>query len=605
MTLFPRIQQGAESLQPTPTDHELPYRIGGFNTLADCLDYAARGRTGMNFYDGRGRLSHLLPYTVLREQAVRVARRFTSLNIARGERVALVASTSPDFVICFFACQYAGLVPVPLPAKTYLVDDDEYARTLRNFLDSCQPRVGVSPDEFSPHLKKASEGAPMNFCGAFDELLSLPASDSSLDPVRADELAYIQYTSGSTKFPRGVMMQSSSVMDNLSGIMKNGVLVTREDRCVSWLPFYHDMGLVGLMLTPIAAQRSGDYLDTRSFAVRPRLWLDLLHRTKASVSFSPPFGYELCNRRLRREEALKYDLSNWRVAGVGAEMIREDTLTQFSTLLAPARFNGNAFLPCYGMAECSLAVSFAELNTGVRSDHVNRDRLSNEGIADPANPKDAHVSSFVICGKPLPNYGIEIRDQDGQILPDRHVGRIFVRGSSTMSGYFRSPEATKDSVSEDGWLNTGDLGYLVAGELVVTGRQKDLIIIAGRNIWPQDIEYLAESQEGIRTGDALAFSAPGEDGNELAVVVVQSREADPGKRAVLVKTLKGRIRQVFGINCRVQLEPMHTLPRTSSGKLSRSRARSNFMRGYDWSGAAVEPATAAEVAGKKAATWRS
>ncbi len=523
----------------------------------------------------------------LREQARALARRFHSLKLERGSRVALIAETHPDFLRFFFACQYAGLVPVPLPISINLGSHKAYVRQLRDLLLSCQADVAIAPTSFVPFLEEAAQDLTPRFLGDADTFTAqLPEQAISLQPLQADEVAYLQYTSGSTRFPRGVMITQQAVLNNLAGIIKHGVKVRPGDRGMSWLPFYHDMGLVGCLLVPVAAQLSMDYLSTRDFAMRPRQWLALMTRNRATISFSPPFGYELCARRLRPEEVDKFDLSAWRVAGVGAEMIRPETLMRFAQTLAPSGFNPNAFLPCYGMAECSLAVSFAPLHQGLEVDRVDGDHLAACHQARPLEPaattSDERISYYVNCGSPLPEYDVVIRDHQGRELPERHCGIIFVQGPSVMSGYFNDPGETRRVLSPDGWLNTGDIGYRVGTSLFVTGRQKDMIIINGRNIWPQDLEYLAEQQPEVRPGDALAFAAPGPGGADLTVLVVQCREADGKKRSELMQRLQGLIREELGIDCYIELVPLHTLPRTSSGKLSRSKARQNFIGSHPW-----------------------
>ena len=265
-------------------------------------------------------------------------------------------------------------------------------------------------------------------------------------------------------------------------------------------------------------------------------------------------------------------------------MIRAETLKTFAERLAPAKFNENAFLACYGMAECSLAISFAPLFEGHSTDCVDGDHHANHQIALPYDERaeePGRARCFVDCGVPLPEYEVEIRDEHGYVLENRRTGTIFVRGPSVMTGYFNSPEETARTLSDDGWLNTGDIGYRIGQSLVVTGREKDLIIINGRNIWPQDLEYLAEQQQEIRIGDALAFSVPGIEGQDTCVLVVQCRESDQNKRANLVDRLMRLVRLELGIDCYVELVPLHTLPRTSSGKLSRSKARQNFIETHD------------------------
>ena len=562
---------------PTATISGIPLRSADFSTLAEALDYAAQGEAGFNFYDGRGELSVALPYRELRSRARALALRLARWE--RGQRVALVAHTHPDFAVMFYACQYAGLVPVPVPASVHLGGHEAYVRHLRQLVGDCQAVAAFAPSEFIGFLSEATTGLPMALTGTMDDFMALEALDELPAPPAPSELAYLQYTSGSTRFPRGTMIPQSAVMANLHAIFNDGFPLDENDRFCSWLPFYHDMGLVGIVLGCVAMQRSVDYLPTRDFAMRPRVWLKLISRNRSTISFSPPFGYTLCARRLRPADITALDLSAWRVAGVGAEMIHPDSLSHFAEVLAPAGFRATAFLPCYGMAECALAVSFSPVAAGASSDCVDIERLSDEAQAHPLNAADSQGRgrAFINCGKPLPGFEVEVRDPQGLPLTDRHVGQVYLRGASVMSGYFGNPEATLDVLSEDGWLNTGDLGYRVDGNLHITGRAKDLMIIKGRNIWPQDLEHLAEQQPEVRPTDASAFSVSGADENEIAVMVVQCRVTDPQALAALAERLQQGISAEFGIQCLIELVPPHTLPRTSSGKLSRSRARKEFL----------------------------
>lgn len=568
-------------MDATSTNNSLPLRAADFSTLAEALDYAAQGETGYNFYSGRNELYDVLPYAQLRDEAIGLAHRLCNLGLERNARVALVAETTSDFPRFFFACQYAGLVPVPLPVSIGLGNHKAFVGQLRGLLINCRASIAIAPTGLVGFVREAAQGLGLRFLGDPDTFRQSHDPTANLPVVRASDVAYLQYTSGSTRFPRGVMISQQAVLSNLSGIIQHGVKIRRGDRCVSWLPFYHDMGLVGLVLGPLASQTSADYLSTREFAMRPRRWLELMTQSRATISFSPPFGYELCARRLRTQEASQFDLSAWRVAGVGAETIRPEPLARFARSLAPSGFNERAFLAGYGMAECSLAVSFAPLDEGLKVDRVDGDHYADHQEALPLGNSEAHVTSrvstFVDCGRPLPDYEFEVRDGNGQTLPERRSGTVFVRGPSVMSGYFGDAEATRQTLSRDGWLDTGDVGYHLQGSIVITGRKKDIIIINGRNILPQDLEFLAEQQPEVRFGDALAFAAPDADGGEKTVMVVQSREGDEDKRANLVNRLQRLIRMELGIECFVELVPLHTLPRTSSGKLSRTGARRKFI----------------------------
>ncbi|MGI4778697.1 MAG: fatty acyl-AMP ligase [Janthinobacterium lividum] len=562
----------------TPTASGIPLRSADFSTLTEALDYAATGESGFNYYDSRDRLTATLPYSKLRLRALDMARHLAPLG--RGQRLALVAHTHPDFAVMFYACQYAGLVPVPLPAAVHLGGREAYVRHLRQLLRDCEAVAAFAPADFVGFLQEASEGLSLTASGTLGDFLALEATETTPLPPAPSSLAYLQYTSGSTRFPRGTMITQSAVMANLHAIFNHGFALTPDDRFCSWLPHYHDMGLVGIVLGCVATQRSVDYLPTREFAMRPRLWLKLISRNRCTISFSPPFGYTLCARRLRPSDIEALDLSAWRVAGVGAEMIHPESLRQVAEILAPAGFDERAFLPCYGMAEVALAVSFAPVGSGPSSDMIDIDRLSRDGEARPPIDVEAAIKgkAFIDCGRPLPGFKVEIRDADGIVLPDRRCGTIYLRGASVMSGYFGNPEATQEVLAADGWLNTGDLGYFADGSLYVTGRAKDLMIIKGRNIWPQDLEYLAEQQPEVRPTDASAFTVTDENENETAVLVVQCREIDAHKLAALAVRLKQAINAEFGIQCLIELVPPHTLPRTSSGKLSRSMARNDFLK---------------------------
>ena len=565
---------------PTPTNNSLPLKTSGYQSLAEALDYAAKGTTGCNFHNGRGELTAVMTYAELRERALDIAHRLAGLGLERGSRVALVADTQPDFHVMFFACQYAGLVPVPLPAAVHLGGKSAFVEHLRALLKDCRASAAYASSDFVSFLDESVKGLDLAVSGTLEAFAALESTDALPEPPAPEELAYLQYTSGSTRFPRGTMITQRAVLTNLAGILQYGVQIRRGDRYVSWLPFYHDMGLVGLILGPVVSQLSVDYLGTRDFAMRPRLWLELMSRNQATISYSPPFGFALCARRLRSSDVDRYDLSAWRVAGVGAEMIRAGWLNQFAEALAPASFSETAFLPCYGMAECSLAVSFAPLAQGLEVDRLDADILAGSRRAEPVSDavNAGRITEFVNCGRPLPEYEVEIRDEHGQVLEERNCGTIFLRGPSVMSGYANNPGATSASLSEDGWLNTGDIGYRAGDSLFLTGRAKDLLIINGRNIWPQDLEYLAEQQPEVRAEDASAFAIPAEDGTDVAVLVVQCREQDPFRQARLVERLKQKIQSEFGIACLIELVPLHTLPRTSSGKLSRSGTRLDFLK---------------------------
>jgi len=574
---------GAILMQPTTSSHDLALRRGDFSTLCEALDYAAEGQTGVNFYNGRGDLYSAMSYAELRDDAIELAHKLMGLGMESGARVALVAETSPHFVRFFWACQYAGLVPVPLPATMHIGGHAGYVGQLRTLIQKCGAVAAMATDNWLSFLVEATDGLGLRIVGTpadFDACAPVPGELPGADP---NSIAYIQYTSGSTRLPRGVVINHATVLANVRDIAVAGMNMTAQDRLGSWLPFYHDMGLVAFIILPMVTQRSVDFLGTQDFAMRPRKWLEMMSANGTTSTSAPPFGYDLAAMRVRASDAEKWDLSALRVACVGAEMINTKPLEKFAEALAPAGFNPKAYLPCYGMAECSLAISFIGLDDEVRTDCVDAQQMQENAVAVPVDPQEAartdqRVTYYVDCGALLPSFEISIRDEQGRDLPERHAGVIHLRGASVMSGYFGDDQISRETLSADGWLNTGDVGYLAGGRLFVTGRKKDMIIIHGRNIWPEDLELVAKDQPGVHYNDVAAFSVPSEeDGHEMAVLVVQCRERDEVKRARLCKTIKGLVRSEFGIDCMVELVGPRTLPRTSSGKLARARARLDFI----------------------------
>ena len=568
-------------MKATQINDLLPLRSADFDTLIGALEYAAEGVSGYNFYDSRGELFAVLSYRELRDQARILARQLLSLGCKRGSRVAVVAETEPMFHRFFFACHYAGYIPVALPAGFQLGARQAYVEQLERMLDSCGADIAVAPESYIGFLRQAVERLNVVKAGTPEEFEKLPECDVELEPLRADETAYLQYTSGSTRFPRGVEISQRTVLTNLRDIATQGLEITRQDRMMAWLPLYHDMGLVGFILLPAACQLSADYISPRTFAMRPRLWLKLISQNRGTLSCAPPFGYALCAKRLRLTDQDRYDLSSWRIAAVGAERIHPEPLRQFAHVLKPAKFDAKAFVACYGMAEAALAISFAPLGRGIDAIKVDKDVMTTEGRVEilpddaAATPHDA--LTFVDCGKILPSFELAIRDDAGRDFGDYQCGRIYLRGASVMEGYFQNPDATAEVMSEDGWFDTGDIGYRVGSHVVVTARRKDVIIVNGRNIWPHDLEYLAESLPGVRFGNVSALSFADEMGAEQVVMVVESRETNPAKVRALVDELQALIGTHFGINCLIDLVPPRTLPRTSSGKLSRSKAKQDFL----------------------------
>lgn len=570
-------------LMPTPSDTPgLPRRLADFATVTEALDYAARGVAGFNFYDARGTLEDVLSFRDLRERAMATAGKFTGVGVLPGDRVTLLAETGAEFLVCFFGALYAGIIPVPLPLPTAFGRREAYIDQIRGQIQSSGARLVLGPKEFMPIVAEASAELGLLMSGAYADLDAVPEKAGSVRPSGPESLAYIQYSSGSTRFPTGVCVSHANLMANGRSMVRDGLKIGAGDRAVSWLPFFHDMGLVGFMLATLVSQTTVDYIATEDFARRPLTWLKLLSENGGTVSYAPSFGYELCARRVsssRNEGARVLDLSRWRVAGIGGEMIKPQVMLQFAEAFKPYGFSDNAFCASYGLAECVLAASFAELDKGMTVDRVSKNILASEHRAEPIG-EDAGENArvFVACGKVVPEHQVEIRTPEGDVLGDRMVGRIFFRGASVMQGYFGDPDATSDALI-DGWLDTGDLGYWIGDELVIVGRAKDMLIVNGRNIWPQDIEWTVEHMDGLRSGDSAAIVLTGTDGVDRPTILVQCRPADAADRAKLAETVRTRVIEAVGVACDVVLVPPRSLPKTSSGKLARAKTKTLYLSG--------------------------
>jgi fatty-acyl-CoA synthase len=564
---------------PTPTvNRDLPLKLDGFTTVTGALDYAARGETGFSFYNLRGEVVSALPYARLRDEAWALGRKLAG-RFARGSRLALVAETSPEFLTAFFACQYAGLSPAPMPMPVNLGGKDGYLLQIRRMIAGARASAAIGPGELIEFLKEAAGDAPNVEILDYAALRALPDGGADPVPFGPDEACYIQYSSGSTSAPKGVIGTQASVMANLHGITAHGLKLSAEDRAASWLPLYHDMGLIGFCLAPMYGQRTVDFLATSDFVRRPLLWLRIMSENRTTVTYSPSFGYELSARRASRAEEGAIDLSSLRVAGIGGDMVRMDALNLFADAFAASGFDRKAFLPSYGMAETTLAISFTGLDAPVAVDHVDMRHYTRSGIAQPASAitSPEHRRAFVKCGRALPGHAIEVRSEEGAPLGDRSVGRIFVKGPSVTPGYFSDADASR-ALFHGEWLDTGDMGYFLDGEIVITGRAKDLIIINGRNIWPQDIEWAVEEVDGVRQGGVAAFSVDDGRGERIVVVAERrglSREAQDELRREIAKV----IQSAAGAPAEIVLAKPHSMVMTSSGKLSRAKVRQKYLDG--------------------------
>ena len=550
-------------------------RRAEFSTLPEALDYAGTGQAGFNFYSGRGELLAVLPYRDLKDQAQSLARRMIRAGLHRGERVAIIAESTADFVRTFWASQYAGLIPVPLSTPAAFAGQVNYVDHIHPMMEAAQPLAVIAPGVFLESARQAAARSKVQLVGTVEDLNQMPEADADLPAAEPEDVCYLQFSSGSTRVPTGVAVTHRALLANARAISRDALRVTETDRCTSWLPFYHDMGLVGFFLVPLTSQISTDYLAPDEFARRPLIWPTLISRNGGTISFSPSFGYDLSARRAMNADLGHLDLSRWRVAGIGGDQIRPGILARFADTFGRCGFRKEAFVASYGMAEATLGMSFAPLDRGIEVDRVDLGRLRREGRAVPADGEN--VRDLVICGEPLPDHELQVRDAEGSVLAERRVGHIMFRGPSVMTEYFRRSEETARVLSADGWLDTGDMGYLVGDSIVVAGRSKDLIIVNGRNVWPEDLELAVENHiDGVRRGDVVAFSVDERDA-ERVVILVQSRTSDPVMREAQRTSVASVILSAAGLNCSVVLVSHNALPRTSSGKLSRTKARDMYL----------------------------
>ncbi|HTO28165.1 MAG TPA: AMP-binding protein, partial [Devosia sp.] len=403
-------------LEPTPNKCALPRRRSDFATFAEALDYAAQGVKGFNFHDPRGALIRPYPFSELRRDALKMAHRLIALGARPGDRMALIAETGPHFAALFCGAVYAGVWPVPLPLPTSFGGKDHYIDQIAVQMESAEPKFLFYPEEIEGMALAAAERQGCEgICWERFEREEAPEAElPRLDP---DGICFLQYSSGSTRFPHGVAVTHRALLHNLAG-HGHGMQIGPLDRCVSWLPWYHDMGLVGCFLSPIGNQFSVDFLKTEDFARRPLAWLDLISRNPdSSVSFSPTFGYDICARRVSSQTNVseRFDLSRWRIAGNGADMIRPDVMQNFVNVFAEAGFRASAFLPSYGLAEATLAVTLMPPGEGIHVELVEEERLS-------GTPRDlsrpARYRAIVNCGKPVKGMELEIRGEAGTALPD-------------------------------------------------------------------------------------------------------------------------------------------------------------------------------------------
>ncbi len=523
--------------------------------------------------------AEVIRYRRLRERAGLVAAGLLQRGVKPGAPVAIMLPTGADYFFTFFGILLTGGVPVPLYPPVRLAQLEDHLLRQGTILANCGASMLVTMPEALQFARILGSRTPsLKSLVTVDELSSSagPLTERTIGP---DDLALIQYTSGSTGNPKGVMLTHANLLANIRAIGK-ATAVDDTDVVVSWLPLYHDMGLIGTWLSCLYFAAPLILLSPLDFLSRPRRWLWAIHRYRGTLSPAPNFAYEICLSKLTDADLAGLDLSCWRGAYNGAEPVSPNTLERFCERFAPYGFRREAMMPVYGLAEASVGLAFPPLGRGPVIDHISRREFTLTGRAVPAAETEETPLRFVACGSPLEWHEIRIVDAAGRELPERQEGRVQFRGPSACSGYFNNPEETRRLFMDD-WLETGDLGYIAEGDLYVTGRTKDLIILAGRNIYPQELEEAVGNLPGIRKGNVAVFGSTDADaGTERLVVVAETREADPE----ILSQLRARINSlaVELLETPVDeliLAPPRTIPKTSSGKIRRSASRQLYERG--------------------------
>ena len=594
------LQDGeSRSIPPHPIMARLPRHVAP--TLVDAVR-ALEGDAGRGFVfvraDGTERLRSF------QEMAVEAGRRAASLaalGLEKGERVALVIPDGEEFVLSLLGTLFAGLVPVPLSPQLSMSSIEGYHATVAHIAQAAGASLLLTTTAARPFVEAVL--GRVDGLRAIATVEELSASNVGQETMciqaSPDDLALIQFTSGSTSRPKGVTVTHGNLAANAEAFMIHGL--DRDpsvDKGVSWLPLFHDMGLIGFVVGPLFTNVPCVLLPAASFARRPRLWLDKIHQHRGTITYAPNFAYALVAKRLRGKDLQDLDLSSLRVSGCGAEPIQASVLREFAETLAPARFDPRAFLPSYGMAEATLAITFTPLQQGLRTDTVDvRALTEGQAVAPAAGSEPTEGNEVVDCGIVFPGHEIAIVDPTGERLGDRHVGQIVARGPSVAQGYFREPELTAqtlrpilgDAPGDPPWLHTGDLGYMAGGRLFVCGRVKDVIIVRGRNYYPSDIEWAVTEAAGAasaRRGIVVAFGVfldahgrpcAGSVGEEQLVICCEGHSSEV---EAIRETASAVVASRFGLVVHeVVVAPLASLPRTSSGKPKRRETRQRYLEG--------------------------
>ena len=548
--------------------------MASLRTLHQAFDQAAATASGYWFtaHDAEQWRS----YAALRDGSLQLARSLRDAGFRRGDLVALLLPDAEQFLVALLGTSYSGTTPASLAPPATTVGLPRYLERTIAILRSSEARAVVTTRRIAAELVTALAAARSAFAHQPMVLIVDDLDATAIEPdftPSLDDVALVQFTSGSTASPKGVTLTHANLAANIEAFGgPQGIAIASDDIGVSWLPLSHDMGLIGMALGALYAARPCALLPPQEFVKRPAAWLRAITRYRATVSFAPNFAYELCARRVA--DVTELDLSSWRVAGCGAEPIHADTLAAFAGKFSPAGFRETAFVPCYGLAEHVLAATVSPRGRGPRIERVSAGALS-EGQARAADDGERSIA-LVGCGRSLPGHRVRIVGDGARVLDERMVGEIQLAGPSVMRGYHHEPALTAETI-RDGWLRTGDLGFLSEDELFVCGRAKDVVIVHGRKFQSEDLEWAVERVGGVRAGRAVAFGASGEGAERLVVVVERDGTVAP---AVLAEAIRREIADLFGLAVDdVVVAESGTISRTTSGKVQRAATRALYESG--------------------------
>lgn len=517
----------------------------------------------------------------IEQRTRRLAAGLQQLGLRKGNRVALILPDNDAFVLTFLAAVRVGIVPVPIYPPTGLGQLSGYLDNTKHIVRKSGAQVLVTVP-----MIKAVLGGVQAHCPDLQHVVNYATLQESTNDFRPEDVgpndvAFLQFTSGSTSRPKGVVLTHANLLANIRNIGVEGLaLDPTVDVGVAWLPLFHDMGLIGFVLTPLVHTVSVVFMSPLMFLKRPAIWLNAMSRYRGTITFGPNFAYALAVKRVRESELKGVDLSSWRVAGCGAEPIRPETLEAFAATYEKYGFRKEAFYPAYGLAESTLAVAFSR---GVPTDRVKASTLWSEGRAEPVEEGDEDSLRIVNCGPAFEKHEVAVFPMEDETaanpLAERHVGEVRLRGPSVSQGYFEEPELSAKAFA-DGWFRTGDLGYLVDGNVHICGRSKEVIIVNGRNFYPQDIEWEASQVEGVRKGNVVAFGSADSGERERVVLAFETASSEPAEHQRMVTAIRSRVQESVGIALD-DIVPLSTgvLPKTSSGKLQRTKARDLYENG--------------------------